>query len=129
MAALACQCNNIVRHCHDWLDRFIATDEAEDLQQGGTLAGVIKQRALINIANENEARSSASAASIIPPVQLPPPASPPLRTRTLRRHPDARFAEVSSRTVQYKLTSDSFETQYITPCMHVACSKSSKGLF
>jgi hypothetical protein len=35
-------CNSIVKHCHDWLDAFIQTEEAGDLRQCGTLAGVIK---------------------------------------------------------------------------------------
>jgi hypothetical protein len=35
-------CNDIIKHCHDWIDSFLNTDAAEDLQQCGSLAGVIK---------------------------------------------------------------------------------------
>jgi hypothetical protein len=35
-------CNSIVKHCHDWIDHFLSTEAAEDLQQCGTLAGLVK---------------------------------------------------------------------------------------
>jgi hypothetical protein len=34
-------CNSIIKHCHDWIDAFLKTESAEDLQQCGSLAGVI----------------------------------------------------------------------------------------
>jgi hypothetical protein len=45
-------CNSVVKHCHDWIDGFLATDEAEDLQQCGTLAGVIKHLSLLNATSD-----------------------------------------------------------------------------
>lgn len=44
-------CNSIVKHCHDWMDQFLLTDAAEDLQQCGTLAGVIKSLPLLKVAS------------------------------------------------------------------------------
>ena len=78
-------CNQIVKHCHDWIDRFLATDEAEDLQQCGTLAGVIKHLSLLKAAStEGEAIMKTQPISIQPP---PAAAAVSIVTsaRTLRR--------------------------------------------
>jgi transposase len=65
-------CNSIVKHCHDWIDRFLATDEAEDLQQCGTLAGVIKHLSLLRAA-----RSAASTpVDTAQPMEIRPPSPP-----------------------------------------------------
>jgi hypothetical protein len=66
-------CNSIVKHCHDWIDRFLATDEAEDLQQCGTLAGVIKHLSLLKAAN-SEASSPVDTAQ---PMEIDPPSPVP----------------------------------------------------
>jgi hypothetical protein len=58
-------CNSVDKHCHDWIDGFLATDEAEDLQQCGTLAGVIKHLSLLKLVSK----------------QIPPDKSTELRTR------------------------------------------------
>jgi transposase len=42
-------CNSIVKHCHDWMDQFIQSEEAGDLRQCGTLAGVIKSLQLLKL--------------------------------------------------------------------------------
>lgn len=75
-------CNNVVKHCHDWIDAFLSTEAAEDLQQCRTLAGVIKHLPLLKIAGE--------AATKTAPTPQVPPAAPaaapaPASTRTLRR--------------------------------------------
>jgi hypothetical protein len=75
-------CNSIVKHCHDWIDRFLTTDDAEDLQQCGTLAGVIKHLELLKIAEE--------ASNVTSPTQIqpPPPAAAAASSspaRTLRK--------------------------------------------
>jgi len=44
-------CNNLVKHCHDWIDAFLQTDGAEDLAQCRTLAGVMESIHLLKAAN------------------------------------------------------------------------------
>ena len=79
-------CNSIVKHCHDWIDDFLATDAAGDLQQCGTLAGVIQHLPLLKTAS-SPACSPANATQPMlicpsPPAAAAPAASP---ARTLRR--------------------------------------------
>jgi transposase len=84
-------CNSIVKHCHDWIDHFLLTDAAEDLQQCRTLAGVIKHLPLLQLASA-EAPSQlgtvqAMAISPPPPAALPSSAPSASPARTLRmRH-------------------------------------------
>jgi transposase len=77
-------CNQIVKHCHDWIDRFLTTDDAEDLQQCGTLAGVSKHLSLLKAASKEEATITTAQ-----PISIQPPAaaSVPIASsaRTLRR--------------------------------------------
>jgi transposase len=75
-------CNSVVKHCHDWIDRFIASEAAEDLQQCGTLAGVIKHLSLLKIANNNAA---ANPSHLLQPAPAPVMAPMPCSTRALRR--------------------------------------------
>ena len=75
-------CNSIVRHCHDWVDAFIASEAAEDLQQCGSLAGVIKHLALLKIANETATTSSSDA---VPMHIIPSEPSLSSSTRILRK--------------------------------------------
>lgn len=82
-------CNGIVKHCHDWMDQFLATDAAEDLQQCGTLAGVIKSLPLLKLASA-EASSpfrTLQAMEISPPPLAAVPTSAPSASpaRTLRK--------------------------------------------
>lgn len=79
-------CNSIVKHCHDWIDRFLASDDAEDLQQCGTLAGVIKHLSLLKAAASTEGAAIMTTQPIS--IQPPPAAAAALiasSTRTLRR--------------------------------------------
>jgi transposase len=81
-------CNSIVKHCHDWIDDFLSTDAAEDLQQCGTLAGVIKHLPLLTAASSTA--STRSQTDTTQPMQIchsPPAAaaSTASSTRTLRR--------------------------------------------
>jgi transposase len=76
-------CNNIVKHCHDWINEFLQTDAAEDLQQCCTLAGIIKHLPLLTAAGSH----ASGTASLVQPIEnclpSPPPAasaSPPART-------------------------------------------------
>ena len=81
-------CNSIVRHCQDWIDQFIASEAAEDLQQCGTLAGVIKHLSLLNATSEQIPPSESDALHTkIPPRPTSAAASVPAIARSLRcRH-------------------------------------------
>ena len=82
-------CNSIVKHCHDWIDRFLATDAAEDLQQCRSLAGVIKHLPLLQLASTE----GPTLLSAVQPMQIshPPPvpavasAPSPSPSRSLRK--------------------------------------------
>ena len=75
-------CNNIIKHCHDWIDSFLKTEAAEDLKQCGTLAGVIKHLQLLKIA---EKPTNPHSATLIQPPAHAAAASAPSSTRTLRK--------------------------------------------
>jgi transposase len=81
-------CNSIVRHCHDWIDTFIKSEAAEDLQQCGCLAKVMKNLSLLKIASTDP--SPARHAPIPMDIDLPvtvTPVSSPSPARNLRtRH-------------------------------------------
>ena len=84
-------CNSIVKHCHDWIDGFLATEAAGDLQQCGTLAGVIKHLSLLKAASDsvsNSSRSSNTPQAMQICVHLPAPASStaPSARNLRRRH-------------------------------------------
>jgi transposase len=64
-------CNSVVKHCHDWIDGFLATDEAEDLQQCGTLAGVIKHLSLLKLVSKQIPPDE----STVLHTRIPPPSS------------------------------------------------------
>ena len=78
-------CNNIVKHCHDWIDSFVKTDAAEDLKQCGTLAGVIKSLPLLKLAMTTHQPSSIIASAISPPTAPTAAASATPPVRTLRK--------------------------------------------
>ncbi len=40
-------CNRVIRHCRDWIDSWLKTDAAQDLQQCGSLAGVMQNLSLL----------------------------------------------------------------------------------
>ena len=78
-------CNAVVKHCHDWIDQFLATEAAEDLQQCGSLAGVLKHHELLRTPEWNsQPPSSTPQAPIQPAVPAVPAARAP-PTRTLRK--------------------------------------------
>jgi transposase len=77
-------CNSIIAHCHSWIDSFLQTDAAEDLQQCGTLAGVIKHLSLLKLATkENNNTTSSHKMQSTSSSSIPPP--PNTSTRTLRK--------------------------------------------
>jgi hypothetical protein len=78
--------NSVVKHCHDWIDRFLATDAAEDLQQCGTLAGVIKHLSLLKAASDqaSTATDHTQPTKMCPLLALAAAFSAP-PARTLRR--------------------------------------------
>src|SRR5580704_12949223 len=79
--------NNIIKHCHDWIDSFLQTDAAEDLQQCGTLAGVIKHHKLLKAAETITDNIAHMEISPLPPTHPVPPSSADislLPVRTLR---------------------------------------------
>jgi hypothetical protein len=77
-------CNNVVKHCHDWMDQFLKTEDAEDLQQGGALAGVMKHLALLK-ATTNESAAMNNPPSQ-PPIPLPAFCSASANRNLRRRH-------------------------------------------
>ena len=85
-------CNSIVKHCHDWIDHFLTTDAAEDLQQCGTLAGVIKHLPLLKATNNTQGHTltlmknnNNTQSTHICPSPPPSAASNIITTRTLRK--------------------------------------------
>jgi hypothetical protein len=77
-------CNSIVKHCHDWIDYFLSTDDAQDFQQCGTLAGVIKSLPLLQAASEPS--NTAHLIKICPPPSSVS-STMPAAARSLRRRP------------------------------------------
>jgi transposase len=77
-------CNNIVKHCHEWIDQFLQTDAAEDLRQCGTLAGVIKHLPLLKAASTPI--TAAAPMQIDPPLPAPTAAAAPPARSLRRRH-------------------------------------------
>ena len=77
---------SIIRHCHDWIDSFLATEEAGDLRQCGTLAGVIRWLPLLRAAGDSKPALAAAAQpmSISPSPPLPTSA-PSASSRNLRK--------------------------------------------
>jgi transposase len=79
-------CNSIIKHCHNWIDSFLKTGAAEDLQQCGCLAKVMKNLSLLKIASTDPlpAHQAPIPMDIDPPA---PPISAPssLPTRNLRK--------------------------------------------
>jgi DDE superfamily endonuclease len=67
-------CMSIVAHCHDWIDSFLRTDAAEDLQQCGSIAGVIEHLSLLKAVPA----STITVASIdtTQPMEICPPPPP-----------------------------------------------------
>jgi hypothetical protein len=79
---------NIIKHCHDWIDGFLATEEAGDLRQCGTLAGVIKWLPLLKAAGDS--RPTLTGAPTTQPMDISPPpptpaSAPAACSRTLRK--------------------------------------------
>ena len=88
-------CNGIVKHCHDWIDRFLASEDAEDLHQCRTLAGVIKYLPLLKAAADPVSTASNPKPTSSDPVMpleispLPPLPAPSLAasSRPFRKRP------------------------------------------
>lgn len=77
-------CNRIVAHCHSWIDSFLHTEAAGDLQQCGTLAGVIKHLPLLKLASRVD-NSTLSSMHAVPPPSAAASAATPSSSRTLRK--------------------------------------------
>ena len=67
-------CNSIITHCHDWIDKFLQSEEAEDLRQCGSLRGVIRNAHLLRLAADRSQVSQPMEIDV--PPALPPPARP-----------------------------------------------------
>jgi transposase len=80
---------NIIRHCHDWIDGFLTTEEAGDLRQCGTLASVIKWLPLLKAAGDSRPTVLTGTSTTQPmDISPPPPApasAPAASSRTLRK--------------------------------------------
>ena len=72
-------CNSVVKHCHDWIDAWLKTEAAEDLQQCGSLAGVIKTLPLLKLASAASSTAQPMEISSPSPPAVPA-ASPPARS-------------------------------------------------
>jgi hypothetical protein len=74
-------CNNIVRHCHDWIDDWLKTDAAGELQQCGSLANVIKHRPTLKMLSQldKQATQVSSGPTLM---EIDPPATPAARPAT-----------------------------------------------
>jgi transposase len=68
-------CINIVKHVHDWIDGFLKTDAAGDLQQCCNLATVIRHHRLLSIANQTSSATSSTAAPMELDTSAPPAAA------------------------------------------------------
>jgi hypothetical protein len=84
-------CQSIVKHCHDWIDSFLATDAAEDLAQCGDLDGVMKCLPLLKATNATPSPPTSYALPAqlnpIPPLTAPSTAPASSSVRVLRpRH-------------------------------------------
>jgi hypothetical protein len=80
-------CNNVVKHCHDWIDNFLTTEDAGDLQQCGTLAGVIKHLPVLKAAKDQSAAMNNTPFQPSSPPPSPPASSSASAIRNLRtRH-------------------------------------------
>jgi len=78
-------CNAVVKHCHDWIDQFLATEAAEDLQQCGSLAGVLKHHELLRTPEWNSQPPSSTPLALNQPAVSALSASRAPPTRTLRK--------------------------------------------
>jgi Winged helix-turn helix len=81
-------CSSIIKHCHEWIDSFLKTDAAEDLQQCGCLAKVVKNLSLLKIASTDSspAHDAPVPMDIDPPASaIPAPSSSPARNLRKRR--------------------------------------------
>jgi hypothetical protein len=78
-------CNSIIKHCHDWIDTFIKSEDGGDLKQCGSLAGVMKNLSLLNLATTEQPKHEPSSANAAPMTISPPPPARAPPTRTLRK--------------------------------------------
>jgi len=77
---------NIIKHCHNWIDGFLATGEAGDLQQCSTLAGVIKWLPLLKAAGDSKPAATNTAQPMdISPSPPPLASAPAASSRSLRK--------------------------------------------
>jgi hypothetical protein len=75
-------CNNIISHCHNWIDTFIQSDQSQDLHQCHSLAGVIKHLSLLKLSTEVQPIYQAATMNTYPPCTThPAPSNRILRKR------------------------------------------------
>jgi transposase len=80
-------CNNLVKHCHDWIDDWLQSDDAGDLQQCRTLGGVIQHLDLLKVVQESHTPQSHGKPAAVSAAVAAPVASASSSTRPLRvRH-------------------------------------------
>lgn len=81
-------CTSIIKHCHDWIDTWLKTDDAEDLKQCRTLAGVIRYLPLLKLATKEQPNHMSTSAADQQTMDISSPPPPPIPTpsaRTLRK--------------------------------------------
>jgi hypothetical protein len=85
--AITCSfCINIIKHTHDWMDDFIQNGDSTDLQQCGSLAGVIKHLPLLKLANAKPQTDHSGVAPMEIDTPAPAAAPPaPSNARSLRQ--------------------------------------------
>jgi len=79
---------HIIKHCHDWIDGFLASEEAGDLRQCGTLAGVVKWLPLLKVAGDSKpaVTDAAQPMDISPSPPLPASAAAASARALRKRH-------------------------------------------
>lgn len=82
-------CNNLIAHCHSWIDSFLQTEAAGDLKQCASLARVIQHLPLLKLAGDRDGNDPDAAADAHNPLSSVAPAvidrATAPRTRSLRK--------------------------------------------
>jgi hypothetical protein len=81
-------CNSIVKHCHDWIDEWLQTGAADQLQQCGSLARVIQHLPLLKMLSALDKTTADTSSNT--PMQIDAPGgaastAAPETKRTLRK--------------------------------------------
>jgi len=76
---------SIIKHCQDWIDSFIQSEEGGDLRQCRTLAGVMRSLTLLKIANQRPKKQQPSSDNQPMVLEHPPATSSSSSSYSLRK--------------------------------------------